>query len=57
MAYGILGTMAGILLLLVGLYMIFMLPMSHEHQDDAMIWTGIVMGAILVVIAGFLIFF
>ena len=57
MAFGILGPIAGIFLGLVGFYMIFFLPMSHEHQDDAMIWTAIITGIVLVLLAGFLIFF
>lgn len=56
MAFGLLGSIAGIALVIVGVYMIFFLPLSIAHQGEDFGVVGIVTGVVFVII-GLLLFF
>lgn len=54
--FGILGWLIGGLLLLVGIFLVFFFPGVTEHQPESMGMTGIVLGVILIIIGGVLVF-
>ena len=54
--FGWIGILAGIIILLLGIFLVFFFPNVTEHQPESMSWTGIVMGFVFIVIGGMLIF-
>lgn len=55
--FGWIGTIVGILLILLGGYMVLFFPFVSEEQADSLALTSIVTGFVLIVIGGVLIFF
>ncbi len=53
--FGWLGTVIGILLVLIAIFMIFFFPSTLEHQAEFG-WRGVLLGLILLIIGGLLIF-
>ncbi len=56
MAFGLAGIIAGILMLLVGFFLVFLFPTTGEHQTDQFGIVGVVLGVILLLLGGALIF-
>lgn len=54
--FGIAGFIAGILLALVGFFLVFLFPGADEHQPAEFARMGIIMGLICFLAAGILIF-
>lgn len=53
---GFLGIVVGILLILIGGFLIFFFPGTEEHQPNSFAWLGILIGFILIAIGVVLIF-
>ncbi|MBI4175787.1 MAG: hypothetical protein HY518_01160 [Candidatus Aenigmarchaeota archaeon] len=56
MAFGIIGAIVGILLVLMGIFLVIFFPMATAHQQEKFSWMGIIMGIIFLVVGGLLIF-
>ncbi|MBI4020240.1 MAG: hypothetical protein HY367_02825 [Candidatus Aenigmarchaeota archaeon] len=56
MAFGLAGIALGILLALLGIFLVVFFPMSAAHQTEHFSKVGIVTGIVLLVIGGLLIF-
>ena len=54
---GILGIIAGIILMLIGIFLIFIFPSTTEHQTEQFSIMGIVIGIVFFFVGLFLIFF
>ena len=54
--FGFLGAVAGVLLLLAGVFLIFFFPGVSEHQPEEFAHVGIVMGVIFFLFGVILIF-
>lgn len=54
--WGFLGIVVGILLILIGGFLMFLFPGAPEHQTESFSLVGVVLGFILIVIGGLLIF-
>lgn len=55
--FGWLGIIIGILLFLIGGFLVVFFPSTWEHQGDIFSLTGIILGLILLIAAFFLVFF
>ena len=55
--FGWIGIVLGIILFLVGGFLVVFFPSTSEHQGDTFSFTGIFMGLIFLVAAFFLVFF
>ncbi|MFH1294830.1 MAG: hypothetical protein ABIH90_02715 [Candidatus Aenigmatarchaeota archaeon] len=55
-AFGWLWSLAGILFLLLGGYMLLFFPFTAQHQGEEFQVSGPVIGFVLVLIGGFLVF-
>jgi len=53
--FGLLGAIIGIILIIVGGYMFFFMPMAMEHQPDFGL-SGIILGLILMIVGFVLVF-
>ncbi|MBI4181673.1 MAG: hypothetical protein HY520_01770 [Candidatus Aenigmarchaeota archaeon] len=54
--FGLSGLLAGILLLLAGIFLVFFFPGVTEHQPEADAYTGIVLGIIFLIAGAVLVF-
>jgi len=54
--FGIAGILVGLLLVLVGGFLVFFFPNTMEHQPPPFDTVGVVLGFILLIIGGVLIF-
>ena len=54
--FGWLGIVLGILLILIGGFMVFFLPTTEKHQPESMAWTGVIVGIVFLIIGGILLF-
>ncbi|MBI4020737.1 MAG: hypothetical protein HY369_00675 [Candidatus Aenigmarchaeota archaeon] len=54
--FGLLGIAIGILLGLLGVFLVFFFPGVTEHQPESMSWTGIVIGIFCLIAGAVLIF-
>jgi hypothetical protein len=54
--FGIIGILVGLLLILIGGFLVFFFPSTAEHQPHPFDITGVVLGFILLIIGGALIF-
>ncbi len=54
--FGWLGIIIGILLFLLGGFLVVFFPSSEEHQGDSFSLTGVIMGFIFLIAAFFLVF-
>jgi len=54
--FGLIGIVIGILLLLVGIFLVFFFPSTMEHQPPGMSVTGVVLGLVLLVVGFVLVF-
>jgi len=54
---GILGIIGGIILMLIGIFLIFIFPSTTEHQTEQFSIMGIVIGIVFFFVGLFLIFF
>ena len=54
--FGIIGILVGLLLIVVGGFLVFFFPSAWEHQPDPFGWVGVVLGFILIIIGGVLVF-
>lgn len=54
--FGLLGIIIGILLLLVGMFLVFFFPTTTEHQPQTMSYAGIFLG-IVCLVGGFVLVF
>ncbi len=55
--FGWIGAIIGILLILLGGFMVLFFPFTVEEQPESMALTAIVTGFVLIVIGGVLLFF
>lgn len=55
--FGWLGIAIGILLFLIGGFLVVFFPSTEEHQGDTFGLTGVILGFILLIAAFFLVFF
>jgi len=55
--FGWLGIAIGILLFLIGGFLVVFFPSTKEHQGDTFGLTGVILGFILLIAAFFLVFF
>jgi hypothetical protein len=56
MAFGLTGLLAGIVLLLLGFFLVFLFPTTTVHQTEKFGVLGIVLGVLFLLIGGALIF-
>ncbi len=56
MAFGLAGIIIGILMILVGFFLVFMFPTTTVHQGEKFGIVGIIMGIVLLMLGGALIF-
>ncbi len=54
--FGALGIVLGILLILLGGFLVLFFPMTEEHQASEFTKTGVVLGFIFLIIGAFLVF-
>lgn len=54
--FGLTGLIIGILLILAGLFLVFLFPSVGEHQPESMGWTGVVLGIIFLIVGAVLVF-
>lgn len=54
--FGLFGTIIGIILLVVGGYLVVFFPATIEHQTESVSIVGIVFGIVLLIAGGILIF-
>ena len=54
--FGLAGIAIGVVLIVIGLFMVFLFPGTKEHQPETMSFAGIITGFILLIIGGLLIF-
>ena len=54
--FGILGILVGIVLILIGGFLVFFFPGTEEHQWPPFDIVGVVLGFILIIIGGVLVF-
>jgi hypothetical protein len=54
--FGIIGVLVGIVLILIGGFLVFFFPSTAEHQPPPFDVVGVVLGFILIIIGGILIF-
>lgn len=54
--FGIIGILVGIVLILIGGFLVFFFPGTAEHQPPPFDVVGVVLGFILIIIGGVLIF-
>jgi hypothetical protein len=55
--FGWLGIIIGILLFLIGGFLVVFFPSTEEHQGETFGLTGVILGFILLIAAFFLVFF
>ena len=56
MAFGLAGAALGVILILIGIFLVFFFPAPVEHQSEGLGHVGIVFGLILLVVGGLLVF-
>jgi hypothetical protein len=54
--FGIIGILGGLLLVIIGGFLVFFFPNTFEHQAPPFDTVGVVLGFILLIIGGVLIF-
>lgn len=54
--FGILGILVGIVLILIGGFLVFFFPGAMEHQPPPFDVVGVVLGFILIIAGGVLVF-
>ncbi len=54
--FGWLGIGIGILLIVLGGWLVFFFPSTVEHQPEQFGWTAIVLGIVLIIIGGLFVF-
>ncbi|MFH1364808.1 MAG: hypothetical protein ABIH52_04090 [Candidatus Aenigmatarchaeota archaeon] len=54
--FGLAGVAVGILLFIIGIFLVFFFPANAEHQPSSFSLVGVILGFILLIIGGLLIF-
>lgn len=56
MAFGLLGAVVGVFFILVGIFLVVIFPGVPEHQEASFSLVGVVLGFVLLILGGILLF-